>query len=193
MQKIITEHLTLREIKAKDVFGYSELFADKETMDLFGGPTVNNDLELSDVISTNREEFENETAIFWTITETVEKEFIGFIRLINYKSHYFDASYSSMGELRNSPEFLNYIDKENGWEIDYALLKKFRNKGFMTETISAVQDYCRVNSICVIYAKVNSLENKATIAVLLKNDFAEHLPQANEKNGLGMIYKWESK
>lgn len=52
MQKLVTDNLTLREIKAKDVFGYSELFADKETMDLFGGPTVNNDLEISDVIAT---------------------------------------------------------------------------------------------------------------------------------------------
>jgi RimJ/RimL family protein N-acetyltransferase len=88
---------------------------------------------------------------------------------------------------------LNYIDKENGWEIDYALLKEFRNKGFMTEAISAVQAYCKANSIVVVYAKVNSMENKATTAVLLKNDFADHLPQANQKGSLGMIYKWESK
>lgn len=112
---------------------------------------------------------------------------------MSYDSYYFDASFSSMGELRNSPELLNYIDKENGWEIDYALLKEFRNKGFMTEALSAVLDYCKTNSILVIYAKVNSMENKATTAVLLKNDFVEHLPQANQKGGLGMIYKWENK
>lgn len=193
MQKLVTNNLTLREIKAKDVFGYSELFADKETMDLFGGPTVNNDLEISDVIATKRKEYENGTALFWTITETEEREFIGFVRLMSYDSYYFDASFSSMGEHRNSPELLNYIDKENGWEIDYALLKEFRNKGFMTEAISAVLDYCRTNSIGVVYAKVNSLENKATISVLLKNEFEEHLPQANQKGGLGMIYKWENK
>lgn len=193
MQKLVTNNLTLREIKAKDVFGYSELFADKETMDLFGGPTVNNDLEISDVIATKRKEYENGTALFWTITETEEREFIGFVRLMSYDSYYFDASFSSMGELRNSPELLNYIDKENGWEIDYALLKEFRNKGFMSEAISTVLDYCTTNSIRVIYAKVYSMENKATTAVLLKNDFVEHLPQANQKGGLGMIYKWENK
>lgn len=193
MQKLETNNLTLREIKAKDVFGYSELFADKETMDLFGGATVNNDLEVSDVIATKRKEYENRSALFWTITETEEREFIGFVRLMSYDSYYFDASFSSMGELRNSPELLNYIDKENGWEIDYALLKEFRNKGFMTEAISAVLDYCRNNSIGVVYAKVNSLENKATIAVLIKNEFTDHLPQANQKGGLGMIYKWENK
>lgn len=193
MQKLVTDNLTLREIKAKDVFGYSELFADKETMDLFGGPTVNNDLEISDVIATKRKEYENGTALFWTITEKEEREFIGFVRLMSYDSYYFDASFSSMGELRNSPELLNYIDKENGWEIDYALLKEFRNKGFMTEALSAVFDYCKTNSIRVIYAKVNSMENKATTAVLLKNDFVEHLPQADQKGGLGMIYKWDNK
>lgn len=193
MYKIVTDHLTLREIKAKDVFGYSELFTDKETMDLFGGPAVTNDLEIADVIQNKRKEFESGVSIFWTITETEEREFIGFVRLMSYKSYYFDASFESMGELRNSPELLNYIDRENGWELDYALLKDFRNKGFMSEAISAVLDYCKANSINMIYAKVNSLVNKATTAVLLKNDFIEHLPQANRKGGLGMIYKWENK
>jgi hypothetical protein len=38
---------------------------------------------------------------------------------------------------------------------------------------------------------VNSLSNKATVSVLLKNSFSEHLPQANREGGLGMIYKWD--
>jgi RimJ/RimL family protein N-acetyltransferase len=192
MQKVITKNLTLREIKARDVFGYSELFADIETMDLFGGPTFNTS-EISDVIATKRKEYENGTALFWTITETEKREFIGFVRLMSYNSYYFDKSFSSMGELRNSPELLNYIDKGNGWEIDYALLKEFRNKGVMSEAMSAVLDYCTTNSIRVIYAKVNSVENKPTTAVLLKNDFVAHLPLANQNGGLGMIYKWGNK
>lgn len=193
MHKIVTDRLTLREIKSKDIFGYSELFADKETMELFGGPAITNDLEIADIIQQKRKEFENGVSIFWTITETEEREFIGFIRLMSYNSYYFDASFESMVVLRNSPELLRYIDRKNGWELDYALLKDYRNKGFMTEAISAVQDYCRDNSINIVYAKVNSIENKATIAVLVKNGFAEHLPQANHKGGLGMIYKWERK
>ena len=190
MQKIITERLTLREIKSKDIFGYSELFSDKETMEQFGGPTINNDLEIKNVIETKRKEFEDGASIFWTITETDEKEFIGFVRLMSYNSYYFDASFESMGNLRNSPELLNYIDKENGWEIDYALLKNFRNQGLMTEAISAIQNFCTENNITLIYAKVNSLTNIATVSVLLKNGFSEHLPQANREGGLGMIYKW---
>lgn len=193
MQKISTSHLTLREIKAKDVFSYSELFTDKETMNLFGGPVVTNDLEIANVIQTNRKEFENGYSIFWTITETEEREFIGFIRIMNYNSYYFDASFDAMGELRNNPDFLEYIDKKNGWELDYALLKGFRNKGLMTEAIFGVQNYCRENAINILYAKVNSLENKATIAVLIKNGFSEHLPQANKNGGLGMIYMWKNK
>ena len=193
MQKIITSHLTLREIKAKDVFSYSELFADKETMNLFGGPAVTNDLEIANVIQTKRKEFENCSSIFWTITETEDREFIGFIRIMNYNSYYFNASFEAMGELRNDPDFLEYIDKKNGWELDYALLKGFRNKGLMTEAIFGVQNYCRENAINILYAKVNSLENKATIAVLIKNGFSEHLQQANKNGGLGMIYTWKNK
>jgi RimJ/RimL family protein N-acetyltransferase len=43
MQKIVTDRLTLREIKSKDIFGYSEIFSDKETMEQFGASTINND------------------------------------------------------------------------------------------------------------------------------------------------------
>jgi RimJ/RimL family protein N-acetyltransferase len=192
MKKLTTDGLTLREIKAKDVFGYTELFSDSETMDLFGGPTVKSDIEISNLISIKRQEFENNAALFWTITETEEKEFIGFIRLMNYQSYYFDESYSSMGEERNNPEFLQYIDRQNGWELDYALLPNYRQKGFMTEVIKAVLKYCGESGINTVYAKVNSNTNKPTIAVLLKNGFEEHLPQANHKGGMGMIYSWEN-
>jgi RimJ/RimL family protein N-acetyltransferase len=191
MQKIVTDRLTLREIKSKDIFGYSEIFSDKETMEQFGASTINNDLEIKNLIETKRKEFEDGASIFWTITETYEKEFIGFVRLMSYNSYYFDLSFESMGELRNSTELLDYIDKENGWEIDYALLKNFRNKGIMTEAIHAVQNFCIENNITLVYAKVNSLSNKATVSVLLKNSFSEHLPQANREGGLGMIYKWD--
>lgn len=187
--KLITERLTLREIKSKDIFAHTELFSDKETMDLFGGARVTNDLELKDVIETKRIEYEKGNAIFWVITLTEEKEFIGFIRLMSYNSHYFDASFASMGEARNKPEFLKYIDK-NGWEVDYALLKNFRTKGIMTEAMKEILNYCRENNLSPLYAKVNSLTNTATVNLLKKFKFGDHLPQANHKGGLGMIYKW---
>jgi len=190
MQKIITERLTLREIKSKDIFGYSELFADKETMELFGGAPVTNDLELRNVVESKRKEYESKISIFWTITLTTEKEFIGFIRLMSYNSYYFDLSFEAMGELRNSSELLEYIDKVNGWEMDYALLKVYRGQGIMTETIANVLEFCNQNSISAIYAKVNSLTNKATVSVLLKNGLKELLPQLNQDGEMGMIYKW---
>jgi RimJ/RimL family protein N-acetyltransferase len=49
MQKIVTDRLTLREIKSKDIFGYSEIFSDKETMEQFGASTINNDLEIKNL------------------------------------------------------------------------------------------------------------------------------------------------
>lgn len=191
MQKIVTDRLTLREIKSNDIFGYSELFSDRETMKLFGGPPVTNDLEIKNVIEQKRREEDEGISLFWTITLSDEREFIGFIRLMSYNSIYFDLSFESMGVMKNSPDLLKYIDKKNGWEIDYALLKDYRNKGIMTETIFAIHDFCRENNISPIYAKVNSLENKSTVSVLLKTGFKEHLPQANHEGKLGMIYKWE--
>jgi len=189
--KIITSRLTLREIKSKDIFAYLELFTDKETTDLFGGLPVSSESEVIDLIETIRKDFENRNLIFWVITKSDLKEFIGFIRLMSYNSYLFDISYSSMGEAKNSPEFLSYIDKE-GWEIDYALLKDYRRQGIMTETLLAILKFCSENEITPIYAKVNSLSNDATVKLLKNCEFKDYLPQLNRKGGYGMIYKWQT-
>jgi ribosomal-protein-alanine N-acetyltransferase len=189
--RLNTDRLLLREIKSKDIFEYSELFSDQETMDLFGGPPISNDLEIKNTIIRLNREYEKGQSIFWVITLTNDKEFIGFIRLMSYNSFYFDASYEVMGDMKHGQEFLQYIDKDNGWEIDYALLKQYRRRGIMTEALVSVFGYCRQVGIKPVYAKVNSITNKSTIGVLKKNNFKELLPQANNKGELGMIYIWK--
>lgn len=187
--KFITERLAIREMKVKDIFGHTELFFDTETMKLFGGATLTNELDSKNVVEFKRREFENGAALFWVITLTEDREFIGFIRLKSYSSYYFDNSFSAMGELRNSTEFLEYIDKK-GWELDYALLKNYRSKGIMNEALKVILDYCKEQNFLPIYAKVNSLQNFATVNLLMKNSFKELLPQINQDGQLGMIYKW---
>lgn len=186
--KIITENLTLREIKSKDMFEIIELFSDIETMDLFGKPPITNDIDINNFIEHCKRDFERDRSILWAITLTEEKEFIGFIRLMSYKSDYFDSSYSSMGESRNNPEFLNEIDR-SGWEIDYALLKKYWSRGIMSEALKSILKYAFENNISPLYAKVNSLENSATINLLKKCKFNKHIPMANRKGGYGMIFR----
>ena len=68
---------------------------------------------------------------FSSSTELEEREFIGFIRLMNYESNYFDLSYQSMGSYKDSYEFSKFIQR-NGWEMDYALLPEYRGRGIMT-------------------------------------------------------------
>ena len=191
VEKLISENLILREIKSKDIFAYSELFSDTETMALFGGPTINNVLDLKNVIPNKQKEAELNQALFWSITEKEDREFIGFIRLMNYESIYFNLSYEIMGSLKDSPEFSKYIQRK-GWEIDYALLPNYRNKGIMSESIRLVIKYCFENNLKPIYAKVNNVSNKSTINVLIKNGFGEHLPLQNQNGELGMIYKLEN-
>ncbi len=81
-----------------------------------------------------------------------------------------------MGDHINDGEFLSLVDKLNGWEIDYALLPKFRNKGIMSEAVELVIDYCNENFILPIYAKVNSLKNEASVKVLINNSFDKLMP-----------------
>lgn len=186
--KLKTDRLILRGIKSNDIFGYSEIFSDSETMKLFGGSILGSDLEMIDVVRRTKKERENNISFFWSIVPKIEKEFAGFIRLMNYESDYFDLSYRSMGEHKNSSEFKKYIDRA-GWEMDYALLKRYRGQGYMTEVIKHILDYAVMENMQPIYAKVNSMENIATIKVLQKNNFIELLPQMGKNGKLGMIYK----
>lgn len=201
--KLLTERLILREIKGNDIFGYSEILSDRETMKLFGGPLLTNDLDNKDFVQRMKVERDKGISYFWTITLKEEKEFVGFVRLMSYGSGYYDVSFNSIGEHRYDPEFLKYFDRANGWEIDYALIKSHRNKGIMREAVGAVLEFCKTENLSPIYAKVNSMTNTATVKVLRHHKFADHLPQIDpellekydtktivEKNFMGMIYKW---
>jgi RimJ/RimL family protein N-acetyltransferase len=201
--KLSTERLVLREIKGNDLFGYYEILSDPQTMKLFGGPTLLNDLENKDFVQRMKLEREKGISYFWSITLKEEKEFVGFVRLMSYNSGYYDASFSAIGEHRFDNEFLKYFDKEHGWEIDYALIKSQRNKGIMREAVGAVLEFCEVENLFPIYAKVNSMTNTATVKVLKHYNFQDHLPQVDpkllekydaktivENNEIGMIFKW---
>ncbi len=189
--KILSKRLSLRPMKSKDIFLYTDLLSDKETMELMGGPPLTNLLDVKDEVEKKKYEYERGISIFWVITIKDENEFVGFVRIVSYQSNYFEASYKSMGELMYSSEFLSYIDKENGWEIDYAILKDYRGHGIMSEAIQTVLEYCQENNLSPIYAKVNKLTNKATVNILKKYFFKELLPQVGFKGEPGMIYKWQ--
>ena len=201
--KLTTSRLVLREIKGNDLFGYYEIRSDKETMQLFSGPLLTNDLDNKNFVEQMKFERENGFSYFWTIVLKEEKEFIGFVRLMSYKSNYYDASFSAIGEHKFDSEFLKYFDRENGWEIDYALLRNQRNKGIMKEAVGAVLEFCQLENINPVYAKVNHMTNTATVSVLKHHKFQDHLPQIDQtllekydaetiiKNKeFGMIYKW---
>lgn len=174
--KLSTQRIILREIKANDIFGYYEILSDKETMNQFGGPVMENDIDRKDIVTRMKVEREKNIMYFWSIILQDEKEFIGFVRLYSYNSDYFDLSFSAMGDHKNDKEFLSLVDRQNGWEIDYALLPKYRNNGIMSEAVTLVIDHCNENSILPIYAKVNSLKNEASVKVLLNNSFEKLMP-----------------
>jgi len=187
--KLQTNRLQLRPLKKKDIFNHTELFSDKETMELFGGKMLDNILKINDLIQDNTREFDAGYSIFWAITLKEEKEFIGFVRLMSYDSYYFDASYSFLGNQKYNQKFLSYIDKDNGWEMDYALLKTYRNKGIMSEATKSVISFCKETNKLPLYAKVNNLKNIATVSILKKINFQELIPQVTKSNEYGMIYK----
>ena len=174
--KLLTPRLILRQMKSNDIFGYYEMRSDKETMQLFGGPMLMNDIEIKDIVERLRRESESGISYFWTIVLKEEREFIGYVRLVSYASDYFFTSFGISAESEYYVELLKYFDRTNGWELTYALLKDERNKGIMKEALPAVLGYCEINNIGPIYAKVNHLTNKPSINVLRRNNFKEYLP-----------------
>lgn len=178
--KLTSDNLILREIKSNDIFGYYQILSDVETMQQFGGPVLNNDLDRKDTVMRMKIEREQNKSFFWTVTLREEKEFIGFVRLYSYNSEYYDLSFSAMGDYRYDPNFLKEIDRENGWEIDYALLREYRNKGIMTEAVSMVLEYCSESNLSPIYAKINSLKNQASERVLVSNSFKRLMPMIHD-------------
>jgi len=187
-QKLKTNRLILRGIKSDDVFGCFEILSDTETMILYGGVGLSSDLEIANFISTIRKQEADNIGFFWSIITQLDKEFIGFIKLMNYESSYFDMSYAAMGELRNSPEFKEYVDRK-GWEINYVLLKEYRGFGYMTEAINAIVEFATIENLNPIYAKVVSISNKSTIRVLQKNNFSELIQTISDDSQMGMLYK----
>jgi RimJ/RimL family protein N-acetyltransferase len=180
--KLSNQRITLREIKANDIFGFYEILSDKETMNQFDGPVMDNDIDKKDIVARMKVEREKNISYFWSIILQEEKEFIGFVRLYSYNSEYFKLSFSAMGDHINDDEFLSIVDKINGWEIDYALLPKFRNKGIMSEAVGLVVNYCNENSILPVYGKVNSLKNEASVKVLINNSFDRLMPLIADPN-----------
>ena len=201
--KLLSERLILREMKGNDIFGYFEIRSDPETMKLFDGPILTNDLINKDFVQQMKTEREHNISYFWSIVLKEEKEFIGFVHLMSYKSNYYDASFSAIGEYIYDSEFLKYFDRENGWEINYAILKSQRNKGIMKEAVGAILEFCQLENISPVYAKVNHMTNIATVKVLKYHNFQDHLPQIDQKllekydaetivknKEFGMIFKW---
>ena len=199
-----TDRLVVREFKNKDLFECYELFSNSETMNLFGGSTKNTEFFHGDFGASIQEETKAEILHFWSVTLKDENIFIGFIRLMSYASYYYDVSFSSLGDQRYSTESLNYFDRKNGWEIDYALVPDMRNKGLMREAVGEILEFCANSKKYPIYAKVNSIKNTSTIKLLLHFNFKAHLPMIDttrlnldmmdkifQEKDYGMIYKWQ--
>lgn len=194
VKRIETENLVLRKLKLEDLFGYYEFKSDFDTMQLFGGRSIHYDKELQDFITFINEDSSKGNLLFWTITLKGMNEFIGFFRAIKYDSHLFGQSFYEVEKYAESTEFKISVDRKNGWEIDYALLPKFRGKGIMSEAADAILKYMlRDLYIKVIYAKVASIKNESSIKVLKKNLFTELFPVFNPreeftKENIGMMF-----
>lgn len=183
--KFISERLILRAIKANDIFDIAEIVSDKETSELFGGIEKENDLYMFNFVELIQEDRQANTSFFWSITMKENLDFIGFIRLISCQSE--DSNINNLLYLEG------YTDStdNNGWEIDYVLLKPYRGNRYMSESINVILNFAINERLLPMYARVQSVKNKSSIAILKKYGFKDLFPITNVKNEIGMLYKFE--
>jgi len=83
----------------------------------------------------------------------------------------------------------NINESEMTGELGYSLMTKYHNKGIMTETIACVLDYgFNTMNLKLIDAYTHS-ENKASIALLLKNGFIQNKNKVDEGNEHNLIFE----
>jgi hypothetical protein len=60
----------------------------------------------------------------------------------------------------------------------------------MSEALEMVLEYCKINHLSPLYAKVKNLLNVATVKLLNKVGFIEHIMQTDHKGAYWIIFKW---
>lgn len=114
---LITERLTLRQLLLKDAQDIFALRSDSEInkyLDRKPSKTIEDARSFIDNITEN---IKNNESIYWAITLTESRTFVGAVCLFEFS------------------------DKHNKCEIGYELLSNFQGKGIMREATSKVIEY----------------------------------------------------
>ncbi|MBB2147224.1 GNAT family N-acetyltransferase [Pedobacter sp. LMG 31464] len=114
---LTTERLTLRELSTDDQQDIFALRSDAEINKYLGRAPSKTIEDAINFINSVNDNIKNNNSIYWAISLTSTKTFVGTICLFDFSN------------------------EQNSCEIGYELITKFQGQGIMKEAIEAVIDY----------------------------------------------------
>jgi [ribosomal protein S5]-alanine N-acetyltransferase len=160
---LTTEKLTLRQLSINDQQDIWALRSDPEINKYLGRQPSKTIEDAINFINKVNENIEKHTALYWAITLTDTKTFVGTICLFDFS------------------------DEKNSCEIGYELMPKFQGQGLMKEATQAVIDYVfRTLKFKTIVA-VTHCDNQNSTTLLTKFNFVKSIENDKENPDLNIF------
>jgi ribosomal-protein-alanine N-acetyltransferase len=160
---LTTEKLTLRQLSIEDKQHIFALRSDKEInkyLDREPSKTIDDAINFIKKINDN---IKNNTSLYWVISLTSTKTFVGTICLFDFSN------------------------EKNSCEIGYELMTKFQGQGLMKEAIHAVIDYVFQTLKLKKILAFTHYENLNSISLLLKLNFVKSLETDKENPNVNIF------
>jgi len=163
--EITTERLVLRKLKETDWEMISYLRSDKEVNKFVKRPNAPSKEKALEFISKTNNAIDNNSILYWVITEKGKNEMIGSICLWNFSE-----------------------DKKKA-EIGYDLSPEFQRKGIMDESLKNVLKFGFNTLLLDAIVAYTQYNNKSSVKLLKRNNFKLVEDLKDEENEYNRIFE----
>jgi [ribosomal protein S5]-alanine N-acetyltransferase len=160
---LTTERLTLRQLSLDDQQNIFALRSDTEINKYLGRQPSKTIDDVLNFINKVNDNIKNNNSIYWVITLTKTKKFVGTICLFDFSN-----------------------DKKS-CEIGYELMTKFQGQGIMKEAAEEVIDYAFQALQCQKIVAFTHHENQNSTNLLEKLDFIKSIEGDKENSDLNIF------
>jgi [ribosomal protein S5]-alanine N-acetyltransferase len=158
-----TERLTLRQLSIDDQQDIWALRSDPEINKYLGRQPSKTIEDAINFINKVNENIEKHTALYWAITLTDTKTFVGTICLFDFS------------------------DEKNSCEIGYELMPKFQGQGLMKEATEVIIEYVFQTLKLSKIVAVTHCDNRSSTNLLTKFNFVKSLENDKENPDLNIF------
>ena len=160
---LTTERLTLRQLSINDQQDVFALRSDPKINKYLGRQPSKTIEDAINFINKVNENIEKHTALYWAITLTETKTFVGTICLFDFS------------------------DNKNSCEIGYELMPKFQGQGIMKEATQVVIDYVFQTLKFKKILAVTHCDNQNSTNLLTKFNFVKSIENDKENPDLNIF------